>query len=165
MRMKVMQVMLVVAALLAALGIALALSRSDTQNPAAYEPSGLMESFGGLLGPPLLSPQALTDGGRRFPASLQLPPNARMTFGVAPAEEDQRRASFRISGRSSPLRIVYEVDNAQQFNDRSVDDSEWKQVEAKEKSDVNFVIFDKGGKLIFDNRGSNSSTVTIRIEE
>lgn len=169
MKMKVMQIMLVVAAILAAIGIAVALGRGGIENPKAYakeyQPSGLMKSFGSLMGPPALSRDEITEAGRVFPSPLRLTPGTNKTFRVAPGNAEQRRARFRISGQSLPLTITYRVPDAQQFNNRSVDDSEWKQREAKERNEVSFVIFNRGGELVFNNQGSNSSTVTIRMEE
>ena len=169
MKMKLMQVMLVVAAILAAIGIAVGLSRDEIQDAEEYakeyQPSGLMKFFGSLVGPPMLSPDELTDAGRAFPSSLRLTSNSEKTFQIAPDAADQRRASFRITGQSLPLTVTYDVPEDQRFNDRRQNNREWKQRTAENRNKVSFVIFSKGGELIFKNKGSNSSTVTIRIEE
>lgn len=169
--MKVMQVMLVVAAILAAIGIAVALSRGGIENPKEYakeyQPSGLMKSFGSLVGPPMLSRDELTDAGRPFPSSLRLTPGTKKIFHAAAGNADQRRASFRITGRSPPLTITYEADDDQPLEDWPAEDQpqEWEQSAAKKNDEVSFVIFNRGGKLTFENKGANSSTITIRMEE
>lgn len=169
MKMKVMQIMLVMAAILAAIGIAVALSRDRIQDPEAYadkyQPSGLMKSFGSLVGPPMLSRNELTDAGRPFPSSLRLTPGSEKEFTIASGDADQRRAKFSITGRSAPFTITYRPSRGQRFNDRSVDGDTWKQGEAEKSNQVSFVIFNKGGKLTFRNKGDNDSTITIRMEE
>lgn len=175
MQMKIMQVMLIVAAILAAIGIAVALSKDRIENPRDeakdYQPSGLMTSFGSLLGPPMLSRGELTDASRPFPSSLRLTSGTRKTFTVAPGDADQRRASFRITGQSQPLTITYTADDEQPLEDWPEEDQpqKWKQSAAKKSQEVSFVIFNKGGQLTFNNGAENNSTrrstVTIRMEE
>jgi len=171
MQMKIMQVMLIVAAILAAIGIAVALSkeRIDTPRGEAREdqPSGLMNSFGSLLGPPTLSRDDLTDAGRPFPSSLRLTPGTNKTFRVAPGSPAQRRAGFRITGFSQPFTSTYKAHDDQQLDDWPKEDQPqvWGQSAAETSTEVRFVIFDKGGELTFRNRGDSSSTVTLRMEE
>jgi len=175
MKMKVMQVMLVVAAALAALGISVALSRGGTESAAAYQPSALMESLGSLVGPPMLSHDELTDAeGRPFPSQLQLPPDLQSetgtadTFTIEPADARQRRAEFSITGLSPALSIRYEKDEEQQLDDwpEEKQPQTWQQGTADNTGKASFVIFDKGGQIIFNNPDKdNSSTVTIRMEE
>ncbi|TDT41758.1 hypothetical protein DES49_1860 [Halospina denitrificans] len=169
MKMKVMQLMLVVAAILAALGIAVALSKGGIENPKeharTYEPSGLMRSFGSLVSPPLLGRDELTEAGRAFPASLRLAPGTRKTFNIASGNADQRRLELRVTGTSTPFAITYEPSRGQTFNDQPVDKNTWEQDEAEKSDKVSFVIFNRGGTLIFDNTGNSGSTVSIRMEE
>lgn len=165
MKMKLMQILLLVAAVLCTIAITVALSSSDPQGADRYEPSSLMQSLGRLIGPRMLDPDDLTHRHQAFPSRLRLPPGTEKTFKVASSGADQRRVVFRISGTSPALTITYDVDDDQRFNGRGVDDRQWQQAGAEEPQKARFVIFDQGGELSFSNTGNRSAGVTLRMEE
>ncbi|XOZ34500.1 hypothetical protein ACMDCT_04520 [Halomonadaceae bacterium KBTZ08] len=167
MKMKVMQILLVMAAVLCGIGIAMALTGDGDQSAAPYRPSPLMRSLGGLIGPPALNPDELTgeDRGLAFPSSFRLAEGMEKTFEIASSHSSQRHAVFRISGRSAGLTITYTVASDQRFNGRTVKGRRWRQSKAENPDKVRFVIFDRGGELSFSNTGNRSNDITLRMED
>lgn len=162
MSMKALQILLVVAAVLCALGIALAVSGDDRTSPRVFEPPAWLEWLEALAGGPRLSAGALTRDGRSFPGTLRLGGGETVRFeAAASADAETRRIGFEVRGPGRrDVRIRYRPVPGQRLNGEPVDAQRWPN---QEDGAPRFVVYDGGGAFRFRNTGADPAE--IRIED
>lgn len=161
MKIKTLQIMLLIAAVLCAVGIFAGLgggSRIDGHN---FSPPAWLKGLGGFAGGPRLSARDLTANGVSLQEPLVLPSGRTRQFNVASADDKVRRVAFLVTGSShGTLNIRYKPNSGQRLNGKRVDPQSWPN---EEKGDPSFVVYNGGGKFVFTNAGPSS--LKIRLED
>jgi hypothetical protein len=161
MKVKTLQIMLVLAAVLCVVGIFAGLgagTRIDAEN---FRPPVWLKSLGGLAGGPQLSVPDLTANGVSWRQPLMLPGGATRHFKVVKADDEVRRAAFLIGRQGRDMvNIRYQPKPGQRLNGESVDSQRWPN---GEDGEPNFVVYDGGGTFVFQNTGPTA--VEIRLED
>lgn len=160
MNVKALQIMLVFAALLCAVGIAATLGRGDGATmPADFHPPGWLSSLKGLAGGPRLTARELTRNGRAFPTELRLAPGGAAVFSVASAKDaDVRRAEFSVHGN---VHIQYRPANGQRLGGKSVQVQVWPSAENR-GAEPGFIFYDRGGAVTIRNQGPSIARIALK---
>lgn len=161
MKLKTLQIMLLLTAVLCAIGIFVGLgdgSRIDEHN---FRPPTWLKGLGGFAGGPRLSAQDLTVNGVALQEPLALPGNSTRQFNVTSADDEVRRVAFLVTGSShGTLNIRYKPNPGQRLNGDKVKAQSWPN---EEKGDPSFVVYDGGGIFVFTNAGPGN--LKIRLED
>lgn len=157
--MKALQIMLLCAAALCAVGIAAGFGQEKGAMPKDFKPPEWLRSLRGLAGGAELTKRELTRAGRSFPADeLRLGAGESVNFTVAAAENgDIRRAEFAVRG---DVHIRYRPVAGQMLGGEPVSVQEWPSEEGREAKAA-FVIYDRGGTLRIRNRGRSRARVDL----
>ena len=161
MKLKTLQIMLLLTAVLCAIGIFVGLgggSRIDKHN---FRPPAWLKALGGFAGGPRLSARDLTANGVSLQEPLVLPSGRTRQFNVARANDEVRRVAFKVTGQGhETLHIRYQPKPGQRLSGERVDSQQWPNEDNGEPS---FVVYDGGGNFVFTNVGPG--TVKIRVED
>lgn len=157
---KALQIMLVLAALLCAVGIAATLGRGGGATmPADFHPPGWLRSLKGLAGGPRLTARELTRNGRAFPAELRLASGEAAAFSVATAKDaDVRRAEFSVHGS---VHIQYRPVSGQRLGGKPVRVQDWPSAENR-GAEPSFVFYDRGGAVTIRNQGPGTARIGLK---
>lgn len=156
--MKALQIMLLCAAVLCAVGIAAGFGQKEGTMPTEFNPPGWLRALRGLAGGAELTRRELTRSGRSFPAELSLAAGESVNFKVAAAaDDDVRRAEFVVRG---DVHIRYRPVTGQMLGGEPVRVQEWPSEEGREAKPA-FVIYDRGGTLRIRNRGRSRARVDL----
>ena len=148
--MKALQIMLLCAAVLCAVGIAASFGQEEGAIPTEFNPPGWLRSLRGLASGTQLTKRELMRSGRSFPAELRLGAGETVNFQVAAAEDvDIRRAEFAVRG---DVHIRYRPVTGQMLSGEPVQVQEWPSKKDRDAKPA-FVIYDRGGTLTIRNRG------------
>ncbi len=160
MKIKTLQIMLVLVTVLCAVGIIAGLG-SDGMKVDNFRPPAWLKAMSGLAGGPRLSAPDLTANGVSLQEPLVLPGGRTRQFNVARADDEVRRVAFLVTGSShGALNIRYTPNSGQRLKGKSVDPQNWPN---EEKGDPSFVVYSGGGKFVFTNAGPGS--IKIRLED
>lgn len=160
MNIKLLQVMLVVAAVLCGVGVAGTFGRGEGAMPAEFNPPDWLRSLGGLAGGPRLDARGLTRNGRPFPAELRLEAGEKADFTVAVAGgTDVRRAEFAVRGHAH---IQYRPVSGQTLTGKPVRAQHWPTTK-NPGAEPTFLVYERGGTITIHNRGP--STARIALED
>ncbi|MCO6442225.1 MAG: hypothetical protein J5I81_14375 [Nitrococcus mobilis] len=160
MSIKALQIMLTVAAVLCAVGVAATFGGGERAMPADFNPPGWLRSLQGLAGGPRLAAHELTRNGRSFPAELRLAAHKTAVFSVVPTKDvELRRAKFAVHGN---VRIRYRPVSGQNLRGKPVEEQSWS-ADTSRATEPAFVVYDRGG--YFTLRNLRGSTARIGLEE
>lgn len=158
MSIKLLQIMLVIAAMLCAVGIAATFGREDGAMPADFNPPGWLQALDGLASGPRLDAHGLTRSGQPFPTELRLDAGEAVGFNVAPAEDaDVRRAEFTVRGN---VHVQYRPVSGQVLAGEPVQIQNWPTAENPDVKPV-FVVYDRGGTITIRNRGPGTAHIGL----
>ncbi|MCG5501132.1 hypothetical protein [Ectothiorhodospira lacustris] len=151
---KVLQLLLVLAAVLCTVGITWMLARGSSPGmPDTFEPPGWISTLRGLAGGPGVQATDLRRDGAGFPQVLHLSGNQTVVYEVLPAPGTRtRRLVLAVEGQ---VRIRYEPVQGQRIGDESVQPQIWPDDYPRGDPPA-FIIYDQGGQLRLENRQGNS---------
>ncbi|EAR21755.1 hypothetical protein [Nitrococcus mobilis] len=160
MSIKALQIMLVIAAVLCAVGVAATFGGGERAMPADFNPPDWLRSLQGLAGGPRLAARELTRNSRSFPAELRLGAHKTTVFSVTPAEDAElRRAEFTVRGN---VHMRYRPVSGQQLRGKPVEEQSWS-ADTSRATEPAFIVYDRGGTLTL--RNLRGSTARIGLKE
>ncbi len=134
---KVFLVVLLLIAVLFAVGVVLVAARSDDEKkPEGHEPGGFERMLDGLLGS--LKPRAKLSA-----ASFA----CGTSTSVGPSGESMRMLKLRLQQKGCAVRMTYR--RAPHPKPSKLDRQAWPEGEVKDKQSTSFVILEEGGTLEF----------------
>lgn len=161
MKLKTLQILMVIAAVLCAVGIFAGLGGGSGVDADNFQPPAWLKAMGGLAGGPRLTAKDLTNNGVAWKDPLALGGGTWRQFSVSSADDEVRRVAFRIKGPGRDgLTIRYQPKSGQRLHGEEVEAQGWPN---EEKGEPNFVVYDRGGTFVFRNAGPN--VVEIRLED
>lgn len=163
MNMKAMQILLLVAGVLCAVGVIVAFSSDKVDKTDLPPPPKWLQSFDFMAGGPQLARRELTRNGQgAFPAALRLNSHDSVTFTVSRSSEKTRRVTFLIDKKHQRIRIEYRPALDQSFEGENAVDQTWPNEDSNWTDDPSFITYNGGGTFKFEN--DSNRRISIRME-
>lgn len=152
MNIKALQILLVIAAVLCAIGVAALLAGKDASMPERFQPPGWISAMQGMASQPAVTRRELRRGGSVFPTELRLARGQAVEYSVV-SDPDNRIRELEFQVLDGSVEITYETgdpEQRQKWPDKKYPDAK-----------PNFVIYDTGGRLTFNHKAGN---VRLRLK-
>lgn len=159
MNLKAIQILIVVAAVLCAVGVAALLGKNpEARMPDDFEPPGWISLFEDVVPRPSVARQDIVAGGRAIPQDLRLAAGRNRRFEIKrDPDRDVRELAFEVlQGRPE---IIYEP--KQEAGKRRREPQTWPHPD-KPGAKPEFVIYSTGGTLTIK---SGAASSTLKLEE